>query len=125
MKRPLIYLVAPPFCGHLHPILGIARALAADFEVVVASTEKSQAAIRASGLEGEVLLAGAANISVRSEAVQHQRDRSTKMTMIKMISALMTRLLVMTTVMSVWRRGVTRGFEGWDTCQAFATSLTY
>lgn len=64
----------------------------------------------------EVLLAGAANISVRSEAVQHQRDRSTKMTMIKMISALMTRLLVMTTVMSVWRRGVTRGFEGWDTC---------
>jgi len=42
----------------------------------------------------EILLAGAANISVRSEAVQHQRDRSTEMTMIKMISVLMTRLLV-------------------------------
>ena len=55
---PLIFLVAPPFCGHLHPLLGIARALAADFSVVVASTEQAQPAIASSGLAGEVVLAG-------------------------------------------------------------------
>jgi UDP:flavonoid glycosyltransferase YjiC (YdhE family) len=57
--RPLIFLVAPPFRGHLHPILGIGRALAADFEVVVASTEKVQGAISAAGLPGQLLLPGA------------------------------------------------------------------
>lgn len=57
--RPLVFLVAPPFCGHLHPLLGIGRALRADFEVVVASTEKAQGAIAAAGLAGRVLLPGA------------------------------------------------------------------
>lgn len=58
-QRPRIFLVAPPFRGHLHPILGIGRALAADYDVVVASTEKVQGAIAAAELPRQVLLVGA------------------------------------------------------------------
>ncbi|GMV29710.1 MAG: hypothetical protein AMXMBFR59_18350 [Rhodanobacteraceae bacterium] len=58
MKRPRIALVAPPFSGHLHPLLGIGRALLAHAEVRVLSSAAAQPAIAAAGLEGQVLLAG-------------------------------------------------------------------
>ena len=56
MKRCLIDLAAPPFCGHLHPILGMARRLAQDHDVRLLSTERGLA--RAGGLDGVALLQG-------------------------------------------------------------------
>jgi UDP:flavonoid glycosyltransferase YjiC (YdhE family) len=53
-----IDLVAPPFCGHLHPVLGLAVRLAREHEVRVLSTPAAQPAIAASGLEGRSLLDG-------------------------------------------------------------------
>ena len=51
-----IELLAPPFSGHLHPILSIARALTTEHEIVVLSTLSVQVAIEACGLQGEVIL---------------------------------------------------------------------
>lgn len=59
MSRPRVDLVAPPMSGHLHPILGIARRLARDLDVRVISTAAAQPEIRAAGLEGVALMAGA------------------------------------------------------------------
>ncbi len=56
--RPLIDLAAPPFCGHLHPILGIARRLAREYEVRILSTELGLTRARAAGFDGVVLLSG-------------------------------------------------------------------
>jgi UDP:flavonoid glycosyltransferase YjiC (YdhE family) len=58
MKQLRIDLVAPPFAGHLHPILGVARRLGRDHEVRVLSTERAQGEITAAGLAGLVVLAG-------------------------------------------------------------------
>jgi len=57
MKR--VALVAPPFSGHLHPLLGIGRALAGIAEVRVFSSAAAQGAIAGAGLGGTTLLAGA------------------------------------------------------------------
>ncbi len=56
MKRPLIDLAAPPFCGHLHPILGMARRLSQDYDVRLLTTERGLA--RAGALDGVTLLRG-------------------------------------------------------------------
>lgn len=53
-----IDLVAPPFAGHLHPILGIARRLSQEHAVRVLSTEAAQGQIAAAGLDGVALLPG-------------------------------------------------------------------
>ena len=51
---PLVDLAAPPFRGHLHPILGIARALeAAGFATRLLSTGRGLARAAAAGLAGE------------------------------------------------------------------------
>jgi UDP:flavonoid glycosyltransferase YjiC (YdhE family) len=56
---PRVDLIAPPFSGHLHPILGIGRRLALDgFDVRVISTESAAARIRDTGLPPYSLLAG-------------------------------------------------------------------
>jgi UDP:flavonoid glycosyltransferase YjiC (YdhE family) len=53
-------LIGPPFSGHLHPLLGIGRALVRDgVRVRVISTEAARARIIASGLEPLCVLAGA------------------------------------------------------------------
>jgi len=59
VSRPRIDLVAPPFAGHLHPLIGIGRALQPLADVRVLSTERAQARIAAAGLRGRVLLPGA------------------------------------------------------------------
>lgn len=56
--RPRIDLLAPPFAGHLHPILAMGRALNDLAQVRVLSTEAAQARIRMAGLQGEVVLPG-------------------------------------------------------------------
>ena len=56
MKRLLIDLAAPPFCGHLHPILGMAQRLSQDYDVRLLTTERGLA--RAGGLDGVALLRG-------------------------------------------------------------------
>jgi UDP:flavonoid glycosyltransferase YjiC (YdhE family) len=58
MSRARIDLAAPPFAGHLHPLLGIGRRLARDYDVRVISTEGAQREIAAAGLNGVALLAG-------------------------------------------------------------------
>ncbi len=55
-SRPRIDLLAPPFAGHLHPVLAMGRALNDLAEVRVLSTEAAQARIRLAGLRGEVVL---------------------------------------------------------------------
>lgn len=57
--KPRIDLLAPPFAGHLHPILAIGRALRDLADVEVVSTEGAQARIRAAGLRGVALVPGA------------------------------------------------------------------
>lgn len=54
----LIDIVAPPMRGHLHPALGIARALATEHEVRVFSTAGAQPDIAAAGLTGIAILDG-------------------------------------------------------------------
>lgn len=56
--RRRIELLAPPFSGHLHPLLAIGRALATEHDVCVLSTAPVQPQVAAAGLRGEVLLAG-------------------------------------------------------------------
>jgi UDP:flavonoid glycosyltransferase YjiC (YdhE family) len=52
-------MIAPPFSGHLHPILGIGRRLARDgLQVRVISTESAAGRIRDTGLQPHCLLAG-------------------------------------------------------------------
>jgi UDP:flavonoid glycosyltransferase YjiC (YdhE family) len=51
-----IELLAPPYSGHLHPVLGIARALQERHAVTVLCTPGAQHAIRACGLRGEAVL---------------------------------------------------------------------
>jgi UDP:flavonoid glycosyltransferase YjiC (YdhE family) len=58
VSRPRVDLLAPPFSGHLHPLLGIGRRLARDVDVRVISTESADARIRASGLQAHSLLPG-------------------------------------------------------------------
>ncbi|MGN6153858.1 MAG: glycosyltransferase, partial [Lysobacteraceae bacterium] len=59
MSRPRIELLAPPFAGHLHPILAIGRALRDITDVTVVSTDGAQARIRAAGLAGVAVVPGA------------------------------------------------------------------
>jgi UDP:flavonoid glycosyltransferase YjiC (YdhE family) len=58
-SKPRIDLLAPPFAGHLHPILAIGRALREIADVEVVSTAGAQARIRAAGLRGVALVPGA------------------------------------------------------------------
>jgi UDP:flavonoid glycosyltransferase YjiC (YdhE family) len=57
-SRLRVDLLAPPMAGHLHPILGLALALARDCDVRVLSSEGAQREIAAAGLAGRVLLQG-------------------------------------------------------------------
>lgn len=59
MSRPRIELLAPPFAGHLHPILAIGRALCDIADIEVVSTEAAQPRIRAAGLSGSAVVPGA------------------------------------------------------------------
>ena len=52
-----IDLLAPPFCGHLHPVLALGRTLATQYEVRIISTRGAQQRIVDAGLQG-VALAG-------------------------------------------------------------------
>jgi UDP:flavonoid glycosyltransferase YjiC (YdhE family) len=54
--RRRIDFIAPPFSGHLHPILAMARALREQHEVRVVSSEQAQGRIAAAGLTGVALL---------------------------------------------------------------------
>jgi UDP:flavonoid glycosyltransferase YjiC (YdhE family) len=56
--RQRIDFVAPPFSGHLHPILGLARMARQHYDVRVLSTEAAVARIRAAELEAVPLLQG-------------------------------------------------------------------
>jgi UDP:flavonoid glycosyltransferase YjiC (YdhE family) len=58
VRRALIDLVAPPFAGHLHPLLGIGRRLALDHEVRVISTERALPEVAGAQLTGLPLLRG-------------------------------------------------------------------
>lgn len=57
--RPRIDLLAPPFAGHLHPILAIGRALQPIADVRVISTEDASSRIRIAGLDGVAVVPGA------------------------------------------------------------------
>jgi UDP:flavonoid glycosyltransferase YjiC (YdhE family) len=59
MSKPRIDLLAPPFAGHLHPMLAIGRALREIADIEVVSTEGAKARIRAAGLQGIALVPGA------------------------------------------------------------------
>lgn len=50
-----IDLLAPPFSGHLHPVLAMGRALSAHYQVRIISTRGASARIAASGLQGLIL----------------------------------------------------------------------
>jgi len=58
VKRPRIDFLSPPFAGHLHPILGMARALEPHYEVRVATTPCAESSVRTAGLTAVTLLAG-------------------------------------------------------------------
>jgi UDP:flavonoid glycosyltransferase YjiC (YdhE family) len=57
--RPRIALLAPPFAGHLHPVLAIGRALQPIAAIEVISTEGAQPRIRQAGLDGVAVVPGA------------------------------------------------------------------
>jgi len=53
--RKRIDFLAPPFSGHLHPMLAMARSLGTQYDVRVVSSLSAQAAIKTAGLHGVVL----------------------------------------------------------------------
>ncbi|MCW5202064.1 hypothetical protein VU12_03895 [Desulfobulbus sp. US4] len=55
MKRGQIDFVAPPFKGHLHPILAMGRLLAPYYDVCVISSASAQSDIRVAGLNAIIL----------------------------------------------------------------------
>jgi UDP:flavonoid glycosyltransferase YjiC (YdhE family) len=57
MSLKRIFLVAPPFSGHLHPLLGIALRLQSVGEVTVLSTPSGVRAAQSSGLSARAILA--------------------------------------------------------------------
>ncbi len=57
MRRKKIFLVGPPFPGHLHPLLGIGRRLQAASKVIVLTTPGGVAAAGSDGLAGIPILA--------------------------------------------------------------------
>ncbi len=63
-----IDLIAPPYSGHLHPLLAIARELAPHHQVRVLSTPAAQARIRACGLTGVSVLGDADDRVLRAIA---------------------------------------------------------
>jgi len=58
VTRLRIDLLSPPFAGHLHPILGIARILQSEYEVRVLTTPAALPSVRAAGLVGVAVLTG-------------------------------------------------------------------
>ncbi|MDB5069989.1 MAG: hypothetical protein JWM87_1100 [Candidatus Eremiobacteraeota bacterium] len=54
-----IVMVAPPFSGHLHPMLAIARRLSLEHDVLFVSTESASAKIETAGLRAHPVLRGA------------------------------------------------------------------
>lgn len=56
--RHRVALVAPPFSGHLHPLLGIGRAIRGHADVRVFSSVAAQGTIASADLDGRALLAG-------------------------------------------------------------------
>jgi UDP:flavonoid glycosyltransferase YjiC (YdhE family) len=52
MKRKKICFVAPPFSGHLHPLLGIAQHVQSIADVIILSTPSGVAAAETAGLSG-------------------------------------------------------------------------
>lgn len=50
-----IDLVAPPFSGHLHPVLALGKALTARYQVRIISTQGALSRIQAAGLSGRAL----------------------------------------------------------------------
>ena len=72
-----IDLIAPPYSGHLHPILAIARQLAAQHDVRVLSTPAAMARIAACGLHGiSVLDAQADQLLAQIANPPHGRPQS-------------------------------------------------
>jgi UDP:flavonoid glycosyltransferase YjiC (YdhE family) len=59
MSRPRVDLIAPPFRGHLHPMIGLGCALAEIADVRVLTGAALVPEVSASGLAGHGLLAGA------------------------------------------------------------------
>jgi UDP:flavonoid glycosyltransferase YjiC (YdhE family) len=60
MSRLKIDVVAPPFHGHLHPILGLADVLREWADIRVLTTEDALAGVEAAGFEGVPILRGRA-----------------------------------------------------------------
>ena len=58
MMRARIDLLSPPFAGHLHPIIGMARALHAHYEVRVVTTPSAAMRVRAAGIDSLSMLEG-------------------------------------------------------------------
>ncbi|KLG14307.1 glycosyl transferase [Enterobacter cloacae subsp. cloacae] len=50
-----IDLLAPPFSGHLHPVLALGRALSDHYQVRIISTHGASISIQAAGLDGLIL----------------------------------------------------------------------
>ena len=56
--RRRVMLIAPPFSGHLHPLIGIGQRLQGDVDVTVVSTPGGVRTANECGLEGHAILAG-------------------------------------------------------------------
>jgi UDP:flavonoid glycosyltransferase YjiC (YdhE family) len=58
MIRGRVDLLSPPFAGHLHPIIGMARALHAHYDVRVVTTPSAAVRVRAAGIDSVSMLEG-------------------------------------------------------------------
>ena len=54
-----VLFAAPPFAGHLHPTLALARGLRARHDVAIVSTHGARERIEGAGITAEPVLAGA------------------------------------------------------------------
>lgn len=78
-----IDLLAPPFAGHLHPVLAMGRALSAHYQVRIISTSGAQKRIEAAGLsalilpgdyDGPLLAVANPNYAIKSSPVRLYRQ---------------------------------------------------
>jgi UDP:flavonoid glycosyltransferase YjiC (YdhE family) len=82
-----VAFVAPPFSGHLHPILAVARRVARDHDVIVASTPAARARIEGAGLDAHAFVDATGDAAIAAIANTAEAVRSDPLALARQLRA--------------------------------------